>query len=278
MILQILLCLFARSGCVVEETTLHGFIADTRRIIGIISQNYEKGWPDHQLRQYNITDTVTVKRRHIRLLGVCIRTRTLIRHMQIFACSTTEFTTQFFSVDVNYSYDGTPGLDAYICNVNSANQTLSGTEIMLLVHHILAGIGVKSCSLQNCANIRYKYYSGSYATALNAFIPTIDLRCIRGKRSDWYAEFGYSNANKDQIATEMTRIHDIVDFSKDEFIHANLSLFGPWLCALWNKSDKTDFHMAYQNNLWRFSYLKHLRDANHRKWITSRTNPFLNDI
>ena len=84
----------------------------------------------------------------------------------------------------------------------------------------------------------------------------MDLRCIRGKHSDWYSEFGYFNQNKAQIAAEMARINAIP--------YGNSSL-GPWLYSLWNKSDKTDFHRAYQYNLWRFFPLTMLKDSD--QWI-----------
>ena len=130
--------------------------------------------------------------------------------------------------------------------IRATNQMFSGTVIMMLVQHLLIEIGVRTCSLINCAKVRYE--GGS--------VPLIYLRCIRGKTTDWYSDFGYFNGQKAQIATEMRRIHDSP--------YRNTS-FGPWLLALWNQANKTDFDSALKKNDWRFLHLRELRDSGY--WV-----------
>ena len=197
-----------------------------------------------------------MQQRKIQMIGFRIRTRTIVDCMQIFGFDGFESDSATFLVSLQYAKNAhsltNPDLTAFIHDVRSGttNQRLSGTEIVLLIHHILLGIGVKSSSLHNAAKLRYNFWGH------RKFIPLICLRCIRGKTSDWYSDFGYFNINRKAIASEMAKIHDTPYQG---------STFGPWLHALWNQSDITDFHMAYQNNLWRFTWLKKLRDTG--DWI-----------
>ena len=164
-----------------------------------------------------------------------------------------------FYVAMHYFHDRDPDVVAYIMGINSAEtrSTLTGTQLMALIHHILSELGIRRCSLQNCAKCWYRYDSPSTGKESSASIPLIYLRCIRGETSDWYSEFGYFNKNQQRIAQEMARIHAIP--------YGNSS-FGHWLYALWTKQNKNDFHIAYQDNLWRFSSLVKLRDTS--KWIS----------
>ena len=241
------------------ETTLDDFIADTRNMVDLMCQNDAKrqhisrgnpGRPKHLSKRYNITDSLTIQQRSrtpIELSGFCIQTNVFINHQEecdasylhIFACQKA----QGFFITVH------PNLNAFINSMISTPE-MTGTETMFLVHHILKGIGMRTCGLRNCAKLDYEYDING--TTITSSIPLIDLRSIGGKTSDWYAEFGYANSFRERIAREMARIHDLP--------HRNSS-FGPTLCALWHKADKTDFHIAYQDKLWRFMTLKRLRDS-----------------
>ena len=236
-------------------TTLLEFINETRTTLESLSPDFEKECTKFITKRYEITDTLTTPQRTVHLSGFCIRTRTLLEYMQIYAC----YQTETLSLAVYYSRNETVGLTALLLHVNAEldNPKMSGTEIMLLVQHILHGLGVKSCKLRNSAVIRYHLEARS--SVRSASIPVIFLRCIRGKTSDWYAEFGYSNGRQSEIEQEMVRIHDtpVTPYHK--------TAFSPWLYALWNRNDKSAFHIAYQENMWRFSWLYQLRDIS--TWI-----------
>lgn len=246
-------------------TSLHQFIDATRDVLESSRREFGREWTKYTPKRYNITDTLTVQQRTIHLSGFCLKTRTLKQYMQIFTFGMTNV----LSLAVHYGQHESPintRFHALLFDISAeaTNRKLSGTEMMLLVQYILKGLGVKSCRLNNCATIRYAYQSkirheyhfDAHESVLNAFVPLIYLRCIRGKTNDWYSEFGYFNARKTEIEDEMVRIHDTP--------YRNTS-FGPWLLALWNQEDKRDFHFAYQANIWRFSPLRWLRDGS--TWI-----------
>ena len=180
------------------ETNINGFISESRSTL----QSLGRKCPKYSLKQYNITDTLNVQQRQIQLTRY-IKTRTLLQHFQIFASESGLMEDSSFLIAIYYNTKTTPYLTANIFDIRTINRiALSGTDIMLLCHHILIGIGVKTCSLINCSKLRYETESESRV------IPLIYLRCIRGKTSDWYSDLGYSNQNEDKIATEMKRIHD----------------------------------------------------------------------
>lgn len=231
--------------------SLDAFIVDTRQMVDLMRAN--SGRPKCLSRRYNITDSFTTQQRSIQLLGLCIQTKTFINqgeecdssHMHI---SVIEGAPRFF-ITVN----PTRKLNACI-NSMISKPDMSGTEVMLLVHQILRGIGIKTCGLRNCAKLHYEYHWNG--ATLTSSIPLIDLRSIRGKNSDWYSDFGYVNIFHERIAREMNKIHDAP--------HGNSSV-GPALYALWNRSNKTQFHIAYQAELSCFITLKRLRDVS--LWI-----------
>lgn len=68
----------------------------------------------------------------------------------------------------------------------------TGTEIMHIVHDILQRLEVREVGLDNVARLWYEY-EGTEGIIRKAFISLIELRCIRGKIIDWYAEFGNFN-------------------------------------------------------------------------------------
>ena len=251
-LLSIVICCLLCSGF--PEVTLDDFISQTRTILQSLNPVIypNKEWPQYVCESYNLTDTLVVQQRNvecIRLIGFRIRRKILLGDMQIFGYEGFDLENANFFFSVQYVTKVTADLKAFIHDIRAGatNQTLSGTEIMVLVHYILIGIGVKRCSLHNAAKIRYNF------RGQRKCIPLICLRCIRGRTSDWYSDFGYSNKNRAEIATEMSKIY------KSPYRN---STFGPWLHALWKKSDITDFHVAYQNNPWRFTYLHQLSFSN----------------
>lgn len=253
-----------------RDTTLDRFIAETRRTLYILQRNINGRQSQFSSKRYNIVDTLSAKQQQINLIGLCIKTSNLIHYLEIVACDPTTI----FSVSVHYANDHGPIPHAFISDIDAAagtNHKLSGTEIMLLLRHILVGIGVKSCGLQNSASIRYDYHSDRNSTTFTGFIPLIYLRCIKGKTSDWYSDFGFYNANKDRITAEMLQIYGATDYIQNNSSTHSVSTgknmtFGSWLYALWNRPNKREFHVAYQDNLWRFKRLKWLRDVWQGKW------------
>ena len=249
------------------ETTLDGFIAETQNTLDLMIETYGKSWSKVPVKLYNLTDVVSVEHRSmhsnessqfIDLNGFCILTRCRNDYIQIASC---EGINGLF-VAVHYPRHPLHHLNAHIVDLNAVLvPAMTGTEVLLLIHHILSRLGVKWSSLLNCAKLYYQYQSTPNSTAITTSIPLIHLRCIRGKISDWYSEFGYFNQNKDQIANEM---HNIYHTEIKDSSHSNRTL-GPWLFALWNKSDKTDFHRAYQYYLWRYQILTELRKG---KWVS----------
>ena len=155
-------------------------------------------------------------------------------------------------ITVNVPRNRSEDYHAFIDDINTA-ETLSGKQCMLLINHIMKGIGVKTCSLENVSRFYYEYQLDASVPLGRASVPLITLRCIRGKTTDWYSEFGYFNENKRRIAREMERIHDM------PLVNSSQSL-GSLLLSLWNQTDKTDFYKAYRRHLWRFFHLKMLRD------------------
>ena len=245
----LLLC--TRYPAVTSSTiSLNEFIAQTQIILQSLNPiiHPDKASPEYPFGSYNLTDTLVVQQRNIeciRLIGFRIRWKIILDDLQIFGFEGFDLDDATFFFSVQYVTKVTPDLKAFIHDIRAGatNQTLSGTEMMILVHYILMKIGVKRCSLHNAAKIRYDF------GGQRKVIPLICLRCIRGKTSDWYSDFGYFNKNRAEIATEMRKIYKSP---------CRNSTFGPWLHALWKKSDITDFHMAYQNNLWRFTWLQKL--------------------
>lgn len=226
--------------------TLDDFVSHTGATLQSLNSNIDPDskWPEYLVESYNLTGTVVVQQRQILLTGFHIKTKIIIDCMQIFLFD--KFGGALFFFVVQYTTTIPPNLKAFLHDIRCGatdNERLSGTEVMLIVHRIMIGIGVKRCSLHNAAKVRYDFWGQ------RQFIPLIYLRCLRGKTSDWYSDFGYFNDNRAEIAMEMARIHNAP--YQD-------STFGPWLYALWNQSDITDFQIAYQQNVWRFSWLQKL--------------------
>ena len=268
------LCSLLCNGYLVNThsvVTLNDFIAQT----GITLQSLDPStYPDSssfntlaesccKCTSYNLTGTLVMQQRRIQLIGFTIRVKIVFDCMQLFGFDGFEPDSATFFFTVQYVNNEVPDPKAFIHDIKAAstNQRLSGTEIMLLIHYILTGIGVKRCSLHNAAKLRYDSIEFG-GNPERKFIPLICLRCIRGKTSDWYSNFGYFNKNNAEIAIEMSRIY------KSPFRN---STFGPWLYALWNKSDLTDFHMAFKINLWRFTWLQKLS-------FSSEWSVVLNDL
>ena len=146
---------------------------------------------------------------------------------------------------------------ATIQNIRT-DSSLTGTEVVLLIHHILKRIGIKTCSLLNRAQFAYHYYSQRHMSILRDSMPLIHLRCICGKSTDWYSNFGYHNgiSNMERIAEEMKRIHDI---------RTKSCSLGPMLFELWMQKNKTEFHRVYTHFEDEFVSLTALRDCD--EWM-----------
>ena len=138
----------------------------------------------------------------------------------------------------------------------------TGTQIMHIVHHILPRLGVGDASVQNKARFAYEY-RGCGGNTLKTHISLIELRCIRGRTTDWYAEFGYFNGRTSCIALRMQAIYNNPVQDKKGNLRINATL-GPYLLDLWMRSDKTEFHKAYLRVLGEFECLVALRDDG--KW------------
>lgn len=248
-------------------TTVDGFILDTQSTLSFLHQNRQNDAIRRKSRfpskLYNLTDVVNTRQRSIKLFGFYIETTVLTiyrkRYLQIMSSGGMDS----FLVAVDLSGYQTANFSAYILNLYT-EPTLSGTESMLLIHYILSRLGVKQSKLQNTARLRYQFRATSDGKRQNAFIPMICLRCTKGKLSDWYDEFGYSNNNKWQIAQEMQKIHNM---PLPVTSNCSFQSFGPWLLSLWNQPDKYDFHQAFQSTKNRFNELLKLRDDRNSPWI-----------
>ena len=233
-------------------TNLTGFISETRDKLHNLSRiewSVTK-YPNYELQRYNVTDTLIVPQRAIQLSNFCIKTRILgITYLLIVATEFGRLDGASFLVRIYYATKEIPYFTAYVCDIratNATNQIHSGTDMMFIMHHLLIGIEVRECSLMNSAQIRYGCKS----------VPLIYLRCLKGRTTDWYSDFGYFNKNRAQIETEMRKIHDSS--------YRNTS-FGPYLLALWNQENKEEFDTALKKNSWRFLRLKEFRDSEY--WV-----------
>ena len=167
-------------------------------------------------------------------------------------------TTSTFSVSILYSQNTEPSA---VVEWIRANKQWTGTQTMHIVHHILPRLGVWDASLRNKARFAYEYRD-HYGKRMNAIIALIELRCIRGKTTDWYAEFGYFNHENASIARRMRDIHNYPVHDKKGNLRG--VTLGPYLHDLWNKSDKTEFHNKYKIVEDQFECLLDLRDEG--KW------------
>lgn len=256
--------LVARFGsCVVfqSETTIDGFIYETRDTL--------RGWTRFPSKLYNISDKVVTGSRTIQLSGFCIQTHARKKFMQILSSDGMEcsFKLDSFCLAVHYPPNRTGDPDAFILDLN-AIPSMSGTDALLLVLYILRRIGARSCSLQNFAKLPYEYRAESNCTITGSYIQLIHLRCIKGKNSDWYSDFGFFNGQQAQIAREMERIHD----SPAPCNYHGIPSLGPLLYSLWNQSDKAEFHTTYQSCKSRFHTLTQLRD--HCAWTAEFAGSF----
>ena len=238
------------------HTTLYAFIEDTKEILdslkteNVSSIDPAVPAPQPPPTRYRLMDTVTIEQRRINLNGFCIIARSMPQKKTIYRgiCEIESHLecrgihSFLIAVQVVRQH-----VHAFIFNINTAD-TMSGTECMLLINHILRQIGANTCTLQNISKYRYDRISLRY-------IPLISLRCIHGRTSDWYSNFGYFNQNHAAISREMKRVH--------ESPYHNTTL-GEYLLNLWNRENKTAFHHAYQQNTDAFSTLISLRDPS---WI-----------
>lgn len=252
------LCLISFCLSLSDVTTLNGFIDETRDTLRLLQQeNLNNNLKPRRFpsRLYNLTDAVHVQQRSINLIGFSVDCTVLPlskRYMQIRA----GIGLDTFIVAINLPRNETATFPSFLRKVQ-AESFMTGTEAMLLIHHILSRLGIKRCYLTNGAKFRYEYRAKPGEVAQEQFIPLISLRCIEGRVSDWYEEFGYSNGNKEQIAREMQRVHNSSIQTND-----SVRSLGPWLQSLWDKSDKNDFHRAYKDSkvIVRFTRLLGLRD------------------
>ena len=258
------------ASCVYKSShqTLDSFISDTADTLEFLRAHKWKERSRFPSKLYNLTDTVTIwdrqlmeaegpvghykslPYRQVQLKGFCIMTSPMKETLQIASCGGWDS----FLIVIELARNQSVGHHAYIIYLNAA-ATMNGTQCVLLINYILSGIGVQLCSLQNMARLKYQYEAEPGIIGEPVSIPLIHLRCIRGMTSDWYSDFGYLSGNEQQIAREMKRIHDI------PMVNSSKSL-GPWLLALWNQPDKTDFHRAYRKQKRLFLPLTLLRDGN----------------
>lgn len=266
---MVICCILFCLGSYVDtshEQSLDQFIAETRDLLNEICKNDRKS-PKHVVQLYNLTDTLNIRDRTIKLTKFRILSSANMKVVDDSKPSFISLSCQdkipSFDLDIYQHKDRTPSSNAYL-DFMVSKPGMSGTDTMLLIHYMLSEIGVESCNLRNCAKLRYNYVlrdndmlnANVTAIRYQESVPLIVLRCIKGKKSDWYSEFGYFNQRRARISFEMARIHDIR--------HGNQT-FGPWLRALWNKPDKIDFRNAYQRYYTRFAFLMQLRDSS--KWI-----------
>ena len=202
--------------------------------------------------EYNISDVVHTENRQIRVSGVCVKMTSVNMLKYITIRSSHGMNNVLFNI--HYFTNGTRDLHATIAHIEaSAKQRLTGTETVLLIHYILNATRVQTASLQNQARIEYVHLNATRS------VPLIDLRCIRGKTSDWYSDFGYFNNNKQRIALNMKIIHN-TQISENG---SNVSL-GPLLKELWDQQDRSRFHAMYRKYSSHFFSLMYLRISS--KW------------
>lgn len=144
-------CILSNIGSSIRissKTTVDGLIAETGDTLDLIRQDEGKGyrWYTTPRKQYNLTDVISIQQRNIHLNGFCIQTHTHFKYLQILSCHGLDS----FIVNIAYPRNRISALNASILDINAAvtNPTLTGTEAMLLIHYILSGLGVRSCSLQ----------------------------------------------------------------------------------------------------------------------------------
>ena len=241
----ILVSIYLGSIDTLSSTTLDLFISETRSTLNYRKENNGSVWPKAPDTNYSLTDSLFIGNYSIQLNEFCVTIRTFDESIQLVSSQMDAFTTCIF-----YETKPVPELRATIQSINSG-PLLSGTEIMLLIHYLLHGFGVKTCSLLNRALFWYR-------TDVNGrvSIPLINLRCIHGEITDWYTSFGYRNANTYRIALKMEAIHDTKIGDKR---------LGPLLLSLWNRTDKTEFRTTYIRFEGYFSPLTMLRDSH--RWI-----------
>ena len=136
--------------------------------------------------------------------------------------------------DVSLNYYCNQSARAHILSMRRSH-LMSGTQTMRLINYIVPRMGVPSATLVNEANLLYLYRDHQQR------IPLIELRCMRGKHSDWYSDFGYFNANRESIAQVMQAIH-CTEVHIDDF--GGTVCLGPYLHSLWI-TDSTEFHEFY---------------------------------
>lgn len=138
-----------------------------------------------------------------------------------------------------------------------ATEHWTGSQTMHIVHEIIQRLGVWDVSLVNAARFWYDIEDDE-GEIHKAFIPLIELRCIRGMTTDWYSEFGYFNCVNDSIACQMQALYNLPVYDHRGCIR-DMTL-GPFLYNLWNRSDKNKFHKEYRKVSEKFKCLKILRD------------------
>ena len=146
------------------------------------------------------------------------------------------------------------------------SEMLTGTESMLLIEHILSRMSIQRTSLVNKARITH-FFGGHQLS-----ISLIELRCISGKTTDWYSDFGFFNEYKDEIAMNMKEIHDSMVPILDNNGSESLCSLGPALHTLWMKPDKMEFYKLYSPHRTKFYPLLKLRNG---KWTKSIKSHFV---
>ena len=200
-LLLLLIAIPSTSTEISEIKTLNEFISETRNTWNSRRKKYNDTtfWSKLPPTRYNLTDSLTINNHAIQLRGFGVVDRgSILQH-------------NTFLFHIHYEGRRIDCPHATITSIKS-DSSLSGTEVMLLIHYILEGIGVKTCSLKNRARFAYRHYLHRHlSTVILNSMPLINLRCICGKTTDWYSNFGYDNGirNVKRIGDEMQRIHDI---------------------------------------------------------------------
>ena len=241
-----LLCVSATNpNLTVISVSLSGCIGDTA---GILSRNRILGEEVMSLKEYSITDTMVLDNTSIHLIDF---------EIQIRICSH-----QFIKIS-SLNFDLLSNCNTQHTSIMHIKSTpsLSGKKIMLIIHHVLSRLDMTLVTLINTAYIPYSCRGIEYDAHL------IVLRCIRGKPSDWYSEFGYFNENRVEIEAKIAMIQRKHTNALIDGAEQNVSLCR-FLQTLWNLADKNQFHREFSKFTTIFEPLLELRKGQWRKVLT----------
>lgn len=214
--------------------------------------------------KYSITDSKLIGNTSIRLFRHLIKVRIDITPFKvrgtIESCISFPTYRKYSPDNFELSLDFLSG-HASIYNTqfdpDLSDSVLTPKQTMVFIDYILSRMGMLEISIFNTAR-QYYVHRGDVK-----WITTIELRCISGKTTDWFSDFGYFNNHRDEIADEMKRIHNFQIKCGPYYARRNVSL-GPLLLGFWIGAGCTEFHDVYVRFSRLFEKLVALRRG---KWI-----------